>query len=566
MAAPRFLWNEILTDHNLRLAGEDARTGEAFAAKLSEIVDQDISCGTLHMAYKRRARSFGLPESMTSYFASAKSANAPRLEDIRFPLSSDRRAKIRSASRWVITAAVNDTPIDTSAWTAITRYAKIHNAPILVIPLRYKNPTTRRDDNVFDEQNRWAPEVEPYLCDELVKLRGCWVVAGNVRVQATATNPLQGLHTLTRGASAVFGHPQLAMDTVPTPQSDAAKIVTTSMAITQPVYSTTKVGVRGEFHHSTGAVVVEHDRSGAYMRHLICSEGGEFYDVVGGRLRLYSPTGDHASPAEYLVVSDEHAPFTHRQLEKGTYHGVDSISGVCRPTFTIRHDAVDMYAINPHDRNSAIKRVAAAKLGLDDLRVEMDAGAAYVNRTTASWTTNIFPWSNHPNEHLDRWLSSVMAPREEPHNAEIWLELWTAIVKSMRKTPDGYAYDDPFSWYVRARLKKPARFLAADESFVIGGVELGQHGHLGPNGTRGTRRNMSRIGIRSVIGHGHSPGIYHGCWQVGVTAPTLGYARGPSSWACCHVLGYPGGKRQAIFVSASGRWYAKTKTKRKASK
>jgi hypothetical protein len=564
MSAPRFPWKEILTEHNLRRAGEDANTAVEFASKLSEIVGYDICEGTLQMAYKRRADAFGLPKSPTHYYLK-KTANAPRLEDIRFPLSDDRRAAIRKASRWIVTAAVNDTPIDADAWASITRYAKLHDAPIIVIPLRYKNPTTRRDDNVFDEQHRWAPEVDPYLCDELIKLRGGWVVAGNVRVQATATNPLQGLHTLTRGASAVFGHPQLAMDTVPTPQSDAAKIVTTSMAITQPVYSTTKAGVRGEFHHSTGAVVVEHDRSGAYMRHLICSEGGEFYDVAGGRLRLYTPTGDRASTAEYLVVSDEHAPFTHRQLEKGTYHGADSISGVCRPEWTIRHDAVDMYAINPHERNSAIKRVAAAKFGLDDLRGEMDAGASYVNRTTAAFTKNVFPWSNHPNEHLDRWLSSVMAPRDEPQNAEIWLELWTAIVKSMRKTPDGYAYDDPFSWYVRARLEKPARFLAADESFVIGGVELGQHGHLGPNGARGTRRNMSRIGIRSVIGHGHSPGIYHGCWQVGVTAPTLGYARGPSSWACCHVLGYAGGKRQAIFVSASGRWYAKT-AKRRESK
>ena len=562
MGAPKYPWREIFTESNLRRAGAQSKSIVEMADVLSRQFGFEIPTTVFNTAFMRNRRKLGLPASLTEYLADGKSGNAPRLEEIRFPLTKERRRELRDANRWIVTAAVNDTPLNAEAWAALARYAKQHKAPIIVIPLRYRNPTSREDDDAFDELHRWAPEVEPLLCDELVTLHGGWTIAGNVRIQATAVNPLQGLHTLTRGALTVFGHPQLAMDTVPTPQSEAAKIVTTSMAVTQPVYSTTKAGVRGEFHHSTGAVLIERDRVASYMRHLICDDDGSFYDVVGGKLRHYTATGSTAAKADYLVVSDEHAPFTDRQLEKGTYHGGDSIVSVCRPSHVIRHDAVDMYAINPHERQSAIKRVAAAMLGLDDLRGEMQSGVDYVNRTTGGFT-NVFPWSNHPNEHLLRWLTSVMAPRDEPRNAVIWLELWTAIVQSMKRTPDGYTHDDPFSWYVRARLEKPARFLAADESFIVGGVELGQHGHLGPNGARGTRRNMSRIGIRSVIGHGHSPGIYHGCWQVGVTAKTLGYARGPSSWSCCHVVGYPGGKRQALFVNSSGRWFAKELKRRK---
>ena len=43
------------------------------------------------------------------------------------------------------------------------------------------------------------------------------------------------------------------------------------------------------------------------------------------------------------------------------------------------------------------------------------------------------------------------------------------------------------------------------------------HGDKGPNGARGSIRNLRRIGIRSVIGHTHSPGIDEGCYQVGTS-------------------------------------------------
>jgi hypothetical protein len=105
------------------------------------------------------------------------------------------------------------------------------------------------------------------------------------------------------------------------------------------------------------------------------------------------------------------------------------------------------------------------------------------------------------------------------------------------------------------------QFLAEDESFVIcrdqhGGIECGMHGHNGPNGARGSRTNLAKMGRKSNIGHSHSAGITDGCYQAGVSADLdLGYNVGPSSWSHSHVVTYPSGKR-AVVTLWNGRWKA----------
>ena len=117
----------------------------------------------------------------------------------------------------------------------------------------------------------------------------------------------------------------------------------------------------------------------------------------------------------------------------------------------------------------------------------------------------------------------------------------------------GTEYPSPFAML----LKKTAplvRALHSDESFVLGGVELGMHGDVGPSGARGSRRNLRRVGTRSIIGHAHSPGIEEGCYQTGTsTYLRLEYNRGPSSWLNTHCILHADGKRQLVNI-INGKW------------
>ena len=93
------------------------------------------------------------------------------------------------------------------------------------------------------------------------------------------------------------------------------------------------------------------------------------------------------------------------------------------------------------------------------------------------------------------------------------------------------------------------RVLGGDESLVVCGVELGMHGDRGPNGARGSARNLRRIGVRSIIGHSHSPEIAEGCYQTGTsTRLRLEYNSGPSSWLNAHVVLNADGKRQLVII------------------
>jgi hypothetical protein len=158
--------------------------------------------------------------------------------------------------------------------------------------------------------------------------------------------------------------------------------------------------------------------------------------------------------------------------------------------------------------------------------------------------------SNH-DDFLARWLKE-QDWRRDPANSEFYLETALELVRAIKRGED---IPHPFTYWVN-QLKGDADITALrrDESFTAAGVELSMHGDLGPNGARGSRQNLRRIGVRSMIGHSHTPGIEEGCWQVGTSTPLkLNYNRGPSNWLHCHGLVHENGKRQLLMI-IDGHW------------
>jgi hypothetical protein len=116
---------------------------------------------------------------------------------------------------------------------------------------------------------------------------------------------------------------------------------------------------------------------------------------------------------------------------------------------------------------------------------------------------------------------------------------------------------DAFAYWGQKRLKVADQtiFLRRGESHQIRGIEVSYHGDKGPGGARGSRAAFRRIGVKSVIGHAHAPGIMDGCYQVGTSSRLdLTYAAGtPSAWLHTHCVIYPNGKRALINI-IDGRW------------
>jgi hypothetical protein len=460
-------------------------------------------------------------------------------------------------NRYVVTSAQNNTPVHEGFLKALNTYCEHHDARLIVIPYRYKNPTS-----VFSETQQvdefWAPALEPHIVAAQTRLSDSFMLLANIKIQPTATQPLSGFDGYTGMDSAIIGHPKVQLLTVPTPSQHLPKILTTTGAVTVPNYTDSKAGWKGEFHHSLAALVVEIDNDGdTHVRHVHGDDiTGNFYDLDKYYTSVDVTEGHRISA---LVTGDTHAEFMDASVKAATYTNTDSISHFLKPEVIVRHDVEDFYARNHHHRGNDLIAFGKHHFGRDNVEDSLQITADFIDETTYEFAVNVIVKSNH-DEALDRWLREA-DPKFDPENAILYHYLKLHQLLNVKMTETGFGTIDPFEFWCHNPVngkglvsKEQTKFLKRDESFNVHGIELGFHGDRGPNGARGSIRAFSKIGPKTVIGHSHSPGIFEGCYQVGVSARLdLEYASGPSSWLHTHCLIYPDGSRTLVNV-INGKW------------
>jgi hypothetical protein len=336
------------------------------------------------------------------------------------------------------------------------------------------------------------------------------------------------------------------MKTIATPQTTMPKIMTTTGSISEKNnYSPSKAGKKGAFHHSLGAVVVELDGTIFHLRNITGDNRGEFYDLN----YKYTPAGrEKLDRVEALVTGDEHQWWMSEDVANATYFNDDSIVKVLRPRKIVRHDVADSFSISHWHRNDVITRYLKRSYGQSSLYKELQDAADFINATTPPDTENIIVASNH-HDHVTRWLNETDW-RQDLENAKIYHEMWCTILDAA----DDQQRLDPFIWWMSQHVVVPTRWLCRREKVMIAGIMVNMHGDAGPNGAKGSLNNLKNIGVKSIIGHTHSPGIDKGAYQVGTsTIFNLPYTRGPSGWLNTHAIIHPNGKRQLIHV-IRGKW------------
>ena len=457
-------------------------------------------------------------------------------------------SQLPKSNRYIFTAAQNATPVHKGFFASLKHYAKHIGAELIVIPFRYKNPTSQ-----WSAQNEshewWAQELADYLYDGRFDLNKSITVLADIKVQPTAVAPLTGLESITGERSGIVGHTKIQLTTIPTPNNKLPKIMATTGAVTAVNYTDTKTGKKGEFYHSFGAAVVELTRDGFHLRQINAVKDGSFIDLD----KEATPKGvKKAPPAEALVMGDTHVDFIDPDVVSATFTDKGSMCATLKPKRLVWHDLLDFYSRNHHHRHDPITALVKHQSGMGDVRGEIVRACEFVDTHTPSGCESIIVPSNHP-EAMARWIRETDW-RSDPENAEFYLETALALVKSARMTPGGAVADDPFTYWAQKFLKTPAKLLKRDESYTVKKVELGLHGDKGPNGARGNIRSFARIGSKSIVGHSHSPGMFEGCTQTGTsTRLRLQYNSGPSSWLQTHCVIYANGKRSLINI-IRGEW------------
>lgn len=463
------------------------------------------------------------------------------------------KRKLEPTTVYVITSAQNGTPVHPEFWRCLLQVKKHRSAELLVIPYRYKNPTSRWTASQANEEY-WVEEVRPFLWNTRKTLNQNLVVVGDAKTQPTASSPLDGFQAITGSSSGIFGHPKLQMRCVATPCNRMAKILTTTGACTVGNYTDSKAGKLGNFHHTLSAIIVEISGKSFHIRQLNFDTKSESFTDLD--TRYYGDRAVKAPRAKALVMGDTHADFLSEDVREATFGEVGIIETL-RPEHLIWHDLLDGYAVNPHHRGNVFNSIAKIKANRNSIFDEVQRACHFVKDNTPKETLSVVVPSNH-DDFLRRWIINTDW-RQEPSNAEFYLSTALEMVRKTEFIP-GYGtwYPSPFPMIfpqvVDTSNIKVLGQTMTEESFTLLGIELSMHGDRGPNGARGSIQNHKRLGVKSIIGHSHTLGIEEGAYQVGTsTGLRLEYNGGPSSWLNAHCVLNADGKRQIIII-VDGSW------------
>lgn len=444
---------------------------------------------------------------------------------------------------FVFTSAQNDTAIDRKFLESLEAYCEDRNAILKVIPMRYKNPSAYHQN----DKPTWPKSVLPYLTDTQYDLSDHIKVMCNVQVQATAVNPLSGLHQLSKGKSVIIGHPQIEMTTLPVNKHKHPIVFLTTGSLSRNTnYSETKAGIKGEYAHKNAAVVVEIDEQNDkfHVRHLEWRNGC-FYDLYG----KYTPDGrEDIDEVEALVCGDEHVMFMDEKVANATFYAPDSIQRRLKPKNIVRHDVIDCYTVSHHHKRDKFLQYHKYLNQENVLEKEMRLTCEHIVDTTPHDAKTIMVESNHHN-HVTQFLNEAN-PDNEPWNAKLYHHLKYLMLQYIE---DENEIGNPFQLWFEEEYPDDidrVQWLTDDEPAYILDWNISNHGHLGPNGSKGSRQNISQVPEKSIIGHSHSPGIKKDCYQVGTSSRRKqGWNPGPSSWANTHGIIYPNGTVQLVFIT-----------------
>lgn len=518
-----------------------------------------ITFGKLHRAYSR-ARELGLDAD-----------DRPVIDvepDVRGRIHALPRSEFKvprgKPARYIFTCAQNNTAIHQGVWDSLNALAKHYDARICVSRFTYDiasygkmavkpGKVKGQGDDLW-----YAPEIEKHVLDESVVVAPGLVWCGEMNILPTAVRPLSGFESYTGRKSGIFPHPKFALESVASGKNEGTKFNYTTGTITQRNYIAKKAGLKAEFHHGYGGLLVEVDRDGNWFcRQLNADSDGVVYDLD---VRASAGRVSSGHRLEGITWGDIHVGTIPPEAQEMIW-GSGGMMDTLKPRYQFLHDVLDWRARSHHDRLNPHERYDRFCRKADGVVDELRQVAEFLNSVSyREWCKSVVVDSNHDNA-MTRWLREADY-RHDPKNAKFFLEAQLRIYEAIEKDEDWRKQFHLVEWAMqRLGVRSTVKFLRPDESFLIchdanGGIECGMHGHLGPNGARGGVSAFARMGRKSNTGHTHVARIEDGAYCAGITGKLdQGYNVGPSSWSRSHIGTYANGKR-AILTSWGWKWKA----------
>jgi hypothetical protein len=385
------------------------------------------------------------------------------------------------------------------------------------------------------DDEHWDVSVLKYLDANRHDIHKYLSIVSDIKVQPTAVNPMSSLQSISGINSCVVGAPKVQMEMIPVLNNKKPKMMLTTGAITKKNYTDSKSGKIGDFHHTFGFAIVEiEDNENYYVRQVTAdNKTGDFTDLIH---RVDDTGVNRVDSCLGLVLGDLHWGHHCPKILKST---MGLISGI-KPKEIVLHDIFDGHSINHHEMKDPFIQWAKECNGKNDLRAEIDS--MLVGLELFRDHNVIVVRSNH-DDFLDRWLKNEDWKKQPTmKNSLSYMELSMMLLKQHKsKKVKGVIPE-----LIEERFPN-WKTLTRDSSYKIGPWEVGMHGDLGPNGSRGSLVSFRKLNTKLIVGHTHSPGRKDGVLVVGTTTKLrVGYNIGPSSWMNSHVIIHNDKKAQHI--------------------
>lgn len=463
--------------------------------------------------------------------------------------------------RIIFTSAQNNTPVHGGFLTNLEAYAAYLNAEIVVGTYTYNTTLFAGTE----EEKRFHPRITDYISDQRYDIADKLVFCGEMNISPTAVNPLSGFETYTRSKWGIFPHPRVSLESIGTMFNEPSKIIMTTGTVTIPNYIQQKAGIKAEFHHVIGAVLVEVDGDGdVFARHLIASDNGSFQDldhyVSGGSVS----SGHHVHA---ITWGDVHL----EQLDPAVAYGS---WGICAEDLTVLpgaensmlntlcpknqffHDSLDFQSRNHHNINDPYHRFEMYRTGKDSVEDAVLRVGKFLEVTARNNCTSYVVESNH-DRMLHRWLAESDY-KTDPVNAMFFLRTQLRRYSAIAEGRKGFNLLEEILRDRPDNKLGSVVFLQETSSIQIAnGIECALHGHKGSGGARPSMKTFARMGPKANIAHTHAAGILEGIYRAGTSSLLdMGYNTGGlSNWNHSHIITYATGKR-TIVVMQGVKWRA----------
>lgn len=454
------------------------------------------------------------------------------VEDTSELFAAAKKKKLdKKKDTFIISWAQNATPIHKNFVKNIKAYAKEIDAGIHIIAGRYSNPTS-----VFTDKDKdwWSPEVTPFLDAARHNLHKNLQVLSDIKIPPTGSTPLSGLNSVTGLESCIVGHPRQQVKSLPILDGYPHKLLLSTGSCTVANYTDSKSGKKGEFHHTIGFTIVELDGEHFHIRQVSADEQGNFYDLF--KRVKNGEVMNNEDGAEVAVLGDIHIAHNNAEATKTSFELLDKM----KPKHTMIHDLIDCESISHHEENDPFRIMQKEENGTGDLKKELDIMLQWVE---ARLKYNLVIVRSNHDDFLDRWLKSVDWRRSR--NKRMFLFGANILANqpvAQKKGVISFLLEDAFGDQITT--------LGLDDSYRILGWELGVHGHVGANGSRGGHNQYKNMNTKMITGHTHSPNRGDGHMTVGtLSGLRVGYNKGASSWMHANALVYPDGKAQLIYIT-----------------